>query len=160
MSTFPSDIYPIGWHSSEHRVHTEWQRPLSGIHSIMMERLAQAGEGGARPTLFTLFTISRADTPVFHLYPISYALSGSEIGIFRLQNSRKLKWLWRREKTTFQTKRWSANMLSKVSKNIKREHVQYTSLTIMSVLQNSKAAGAITVKIKVKLWKINKLRFA
>jgi hypothetical protein len=28
------------------RVHTEWQRPLSGIHYIMMEKLAQAGEGG------------------------------------------------------------------------------------------------------------------
>ncbi len=23
-----------------HRVHTEWQRPLSGVHSIMMEKLA------------------------------------------------------------------------------------------------------------------------
>ncbi len=29
-----------------HRVHTEWQRPLSGVHSIMMEKLAQASEGG------------------------------------------------------------------------------------------------------------------
>jgi hypothetical protein len=26
--------------------HTEWQRPLSVVHSIMMEKLAQAGEGG------------------------------------------------------------------------------------------------------------------
>jgi hypothetical protein len=28
--------------------YTEWQRPLSGVHvhSIMMEKLAQAGEGG------------------------------------------------------------------------------------------------------------------
>ncbi len=24
-----------------HRVHTEWQRPLSGVHSIMIEKLAQ-----------------------------------------------------------------------------------------------------------------------
>ena len=32
--------------SSPHRVHTEWQRPLSGVHSIMMEQLAQAGEDG------------------------------------------------------------------------------------------------------------------
>ncbi len=28
-----------------HRVHTEWQRPLSGVHSIMMEKLAQVEEG-------------------------------------------------------------------------------------------------------------------
>ncbi len=27
------------------RVHTEWQRPLSGVHSIMMEKLAPPGEG-------------------------------------------------------------------------------------------------------------------
>jgi hypothetical protein len=38
--------------------YTEWQRPLSGIHSIMMEKLAQAGEfGGCRPLPFTLSTI-------------------------------------------------------------------------------------------------------
>jgi hypothetical protein len=29
-----------------HRVHTDWRRSLSGVHSIMMEKLAQAGEGG------------------------------------------------------------------------------------------------------------------
>ncbi len=28
------------------RVQTEWQRPLSGVHSIMMEKLVPAGEGG------------------------------------------------------------------------------------------------------------------
>ncbi len=33
--------------------HTEWQRPFSGVHSIMMEKLAQAVEdGGARPPPF------------------------------------------------------------------------------------------------------------
>jgi hypothetical protein len=26
-----------------HRVHTEWQWPLSGVHSTMMEKLAQPG---------------------------------------------------------------------------------------------------------------------
>jgi hypothetical protein len=26
--------------------YAEWQRPLSGVHSIMMEKLVQAGEGG------------------------------------------------------------------------------------------------------------------
>jgi len=63
--------------SSDTRVHTEWQFP----HSIMMEKLALAGEGGdVRPPPFALFTITykvavyapaeRADTlPVFHLYP-------------------------------------------------------------------------------------------
>jgi hypothetical protein len=29
-----------------HRVHTEWQRPLSGVHSILIEKSALAGEGG------------------------------------------------------------------------------------------------------------------
>jgi hypothetical protein len=27
-----------------HRVHTEWQWPLSDVHSFMMEKLAQPGE--------------------------------------------------------------------------------------------------------------------
>jgi hypothetical protein len=36
-----------------HRIHTEWQRPLSGVHSIMMEKLAHDGEGGGHmPTPF------------------------------------------------------------------------------------------------------------
>ncbi len=34
-----------------HRVHTEWQRPLSGVHYIMRG-------GGACPPPFTLFTIT------------------------------------------------------------------------------------------------------
>jgi hypothetical protein len=71
-----------------YREHTEWQRPLSGIHSLMTEKLAQAGEGeGCTPTSvhYTLFTITykvamyatagRADIlPLFHIYP--YALCG------------------------------------------------------------------------------------
>jgi hypothetical protein len=37
------------------RVHTEWQPPLSGVHSIMMEKLAQVGEGeGRTPNPITL----------------------------------------------------------------------------------------------------------
>jgi hypothetical protein len=67
--------------SRYHKVYTEWQRPLSGVHSIMMEKLVQAGEGGdARPPPFIIFTITykvavyassdKADTlPLFHLYP-------------------------------------------------------------------------------------------
>jgi hypothetical protein len=50
-------------------------------------------------------------------------------------------------------------MLGKVSNNIEREQVHQFE-TIMPTLQNSKAAGAITVKIKEKLQKINKPRFA
>jgi hypothetical protein len=78
-----------------HRVHAEWQRPLSGVHSIMMEKLAQAGEGGGvhahpppRPT-FTISTITskvvvyapaeRADTlPLFLLYPYKYSVFSKE----------------------------------------------------------------------------------
>ncbi len=42
-----------------HRVHTEWQLPLSGVHPIMMEKFARPGEGGgALPPHFTLSTIT------------------------------------------------------------------------------------------------------
>ncbi len=70
---------------SQSTVHTEWQWPISGTYSIMMEKSALAGEGaGARPPPFTLFTImykvavyapaERADTlPLFHLYPYMYS---------------------------------------------------------------------------------------
>ncbi len=30
----------------DHRVHTEWQLPIFGVYSIMMEKSALAGEGG------------------------------------------------------------------------------------------------------------------
>jgi hypothetical protein len=57
--------------AASHRVHTEWQRPLTGVHSISMEKLAQAGEGrrvqGARPPSFTLFTISTKLQSTLHL---------------------------------------------------------------------------------------------
>ncbi len=45
---------PRSWLSgSQSTVHTEWQWPLSGVHSIMLEKLAQAGEGGGcTPTPF------------------------------------------------------------------------------------------------------------
>jgi len=39
-----------------HRVHTEWQLPISGVHSIMMENQPWLLRvGGARPPPFTLF---------------------------------------------------------------------------------------------------------
>jgi hypothetical protein len=38
-----------------HRVNIKWQRPLSGVHSIMIEKLTQAGEVGvARPSPLNL----------------------------------------------------------------------------------------------------------
>ncbi len=41
------------------RVHTEWQWSLSSVHSIMMEKSAQPGEGwGALPLPFTKSTIT------------------------------------------------------------------------------------------------------
>jgi hypothetical protein len=41
--------------SLPHRVHTEWQWPLSGVHSIMMEKSAQAGEDwGCTPNPLSL----------------------------------------------------------------------------------------------------------
>ncbi len=45
-----------------HRVHTEGHRPLSGVHSIRMEKFAQAGEGGERctPTPLSLHLPSRS----------------------------------------------------------------------------------------------------
>ncbi len=45
----------------DHRVHIEWQWPLSGVHTIMMEKSAQFwwwGGGGARPPL-SLYLPSR-----------------------------------------------------------------------------------------------------
>ncbi len=57
--------------------YTECQRPLSGVHSIMMEKLAQAGEGGGcTPTLsFISVTVILGRTGsvlflciLFHLY--------------------------------------------------------------------------------------------
>jgi hypothetical protein len=59
--------------------YTEWQWPLSGIHSIMMENVSQAGMvGGCTPPPFTISTIThnvveyapaeRADTPPPYFY--------------------------------------------------------------------------------------------
>ncbi len=41
------EIY-LGAGNIGHRVHTEWQLPLSGVQSIMMEKLVQPGEGRAK----------------------------------------------------------------------------------------------------------------
>jgi hypothetical protein len=70
----------------DHRVHKEWQLPLSSVHSIMMENLAQPGEGGgARTPPFTKSTVmykvvvyaqaERTDTlPLFLLYLYIYSV--------------------------------------------------------------------------------------
>ncbi len=45
--------------SLPHRVHTEWQWPLSSVHSIMMEKSAQAGEDwGCTPNPLSLYPTS------------------------------------------------------------------------------------------------------
>jgi hypothetical protein len=43
-----------------YRVHTEWQRPLSDVHFIMMEILSQAGEVGGAGQPLSLYLPSRA----------------------------------------------------------------------------------------------------
>jgi hypothetical protein len=42
--------------------YTEWQWPLSDVHSIMMVKSAQSGEGGGRLPPFTLSIPSRASS--------------------------------------------------------------------------------------------------
>ncbi len=67
---------------SAHSIHREeWQWPLFGVHSTMIEKSAQPGKGGgARPSHFTTSSITykvvacasaeRADTlPLLLLYP-------------------------------------------------------------------------------------------
>jgi hypothetical protein len=74
----------------EHRVHTVWPS-LSGVHSILMVKSTQPGEGGgARPPPLTLSTIAstvevyvpaeRADAlPQFLLYPYMYSVGDKVI---------------------------------------------------------------------------------
>ncbi len=51
MEPFPN------WVGHAHRVHTEWQCPLSGVHSIMMVKSAcLVRVGGAHPPLFTFLS--------------------------------------------------------------------------------------------------------
>jgi hypothetical protein len=66
--------------------YTEWQRSPSGVHAIIMEKIAQAGDcGGARPPPFTLSAITykvlvyalaeSGDTlPLFLLYPYMFSV--------------------------------------------------------------------------------------
>jgi hypothetical protein len=73
----------------DHRVHAEWQWPLSGVHSIKGGKIspAQRGVGGARPPPFTLSTITykvlvytaaeRADVLPLRLHPFMYSVVGA-----------------------------------------------------------------------------------
>ncbi len=51
-STYSADLsLPLDFRCFDHRVHTEWRLPISGVHPLMMEKSALAGESGdARPT--------------------------------------------------------------------------------------------------------------
>ncbi len=71
-----------------HRVHTEWQWPLFGVHSILMEKLAQAAWCGWRCTPIPFHYIyhhmqscgicssweGRYTTPISTLYPYLYSV--------------------------------------------------------------------------------------
>ncbi len=82
-----------------HRIHTEWQRPLSGLHHDGKINPGWCRGGGAvRPPTFTLFTITykvavyapaeRTDTlPLFLLYP--YELCG---GNHKLKRTEVWNW--------------------------------------------------------------------
>jgi hypothetical protein len=61
MVLFSSVLYAHNVLVETTGVHTEWQWPLSGVHSNMMEKSAQPGEGGeCTPTLpsFIVSTIT------------------------------------------------------------------------------------------------------
>jgi hypothetical protein len=79
-------------------MHTEWQRPLSGVHSIVMVKSAQPGAygGGVHPPPFTLSTIiskvARADTfPLFILYPYMYSVVLADQYNFLVKNLRQAR---------------------------------------------------------------------
>jgi hypothetical protein len=86
-------------HTTEY---TEWQRPRSGVHSIMKEKVAQAGEGGVRgctPTPFQPITMKykvavylpgQIHLPYFistHIYSMLHLLHGFTFDFFLLVNS-------------------------------------------------------------------------
>ncbi len=78
------------YNCAQHRVHTDWQRPLSGVHSIMMVKSAKPGEvGGVHALPPSLYLPSRAKLwcklrgaeilPLFLLYPYLYSVVHSEL---------------------------------------------------------------------------------
>ncbi len=82
------------YNCAQHRVHTEWQWPLSGVHYIMMVKSAQPGEvggvHGCTPSPFRSiyhheqsFGVRSSwegrSTPLFLLYPYLYSVVHSEL---------------------------------------------------------------------------------
>jgi hypothetical protein len=80
-----------GGKRDQHRVHTEWQLPLSGVHSIIMEKSGQPGERGvvyAHPLSLYLTSLTKLwctlqlrgqiPSPFFYSTPIC-TLWGSHI---------------------------------------------------------------------------------
>ncbi len=79
---------------------TEWQRPLSGVHSIMTEKFAQAGEGGGCTPATPFHYIyhheqsfgvcsnweSRYTLPLFLLYPYMYSV------VMLINANKKISW--------------------------------------------------------------------
>jgi hypothetical protein len=60
VSHFCLSYFVLIFPGVNHRVHTEWRLPISGVHPIMMEKPALAGEGGgARPPPFSLLPSSK-----------------------------------------------------------------------------------------------------
>jgi hypothetical protein len=61
---------PLDSETVHHRVHTEWQWPLSGVHSGLVEKFAQDGEGGRVDShyIYEYHNVQscdeRADTPI------------------------------------------------------------------------------------------------
>jgi hypothetical protein len=80
-------------HATEY---AEWQWPFSGVHSIVMEKLAQAGKGwGGRPPFYTL--------SLFLLYPFMYSVlkhpwqserDSGDMSMSNLISSRIFLWGW------------------------------------------------------------------
>jgi hypothetical protein len=86
--------------------HTEWQWPLSGVHSIMMVKPDRPGKGGGeRPSPFTrqhltpraelwctLHAADRADTLyLFLLYPYMHSRSGCAVLLNPLSCTQRVK---------------------------------------------------------------------
>jgi hypothetical protein len=86
-----------------HRVHTEWQWPFSGVHSIMMENFVQAGKGGecTRTSFHNIYhhvqsccvryaPAERAATLLlFLLFPFLYSVvSAAKVGVSHICSMR------------------------------------------------------------------------
>jgi hypothetical protein len=61
--------YLLSVHNST--FYTEWQRPLSGVHSIIMEKLAQGRLGCTRPFWCALHLRGQIHSPYFDRYRYS-----------------------------------------------------------------------------------------